>query len=223
MKKMIFVLCFVIVFCCGVAAAEDIYEKPILFRGIQWGETYDNFIQIFPEGKEKWNFYPYKSGVNCLFLDKCEDGSQYNELGFGMTNRIGEFPENDVAGYSMNYIKSYFLYEPDENGMLVRDHEHGRFCAAFYSLKFNDDESTAAAWDDLTAKLTRLYGDVDETASEKKINVWRGADGTMVVLGVKKATNPFIEIRYSFEGMDELIQNAQAAVEHEFSLLTNGL
>ncbi len=42
MKKISFaVLLFVFVCLCGVMTTEAVYEKPILFRGIEWGTSYN--------------------------------------------------------------------------------------------------------------------------------------------------------------------------------------
>ena len=53
MKKISFaVLLFVLVCLCGVMTADAIYEKPILFRGIEWGTSYNELVETYPNKNE---------------------------------------------------------------------------------------------------------------------------------------------------------------------------
>ena len=75
----------------------------------------------------------------------------------------------------------------------------------------------SAVFDDITAKLTSLYGDVDFTyeteegnwkgkKAKRTSNVWYGANGTMV--SVSYFVGWGTTINYSYEGADELLKNA---------------
>ena len=92
-------------------------------------------------------------------------------------------------------------------------------------------QSYDAALEDLTNKLTLLYGDIDNQPSSGYGTraLWKGAEGTLVSLNCRKGYylnggNYYrININYSFEGMETLLQDAKKALDMEFSFITDGL
>ena len=59
-----------------------------------------------------------------------------------------------------------FVYTPDETGRLIKDKDHAVLCLAEYEFDFESKkESYDAALEDLTNKLTLLYGDIDNQPS----------------------------------------------------------
>ena len=84
-----------------------------------------------------------------------------------------------------------------------------------------------AAYEDLTQKLTSLYGDADYsrgdiTQDKDSVTAWYGAEGTMVSL--EYSTSSYrIYIHYGFLGGDQLLMDAQAAVDRARANNTDGL
>lgn len=203
--------------CFGALAKCD---KPILFRGAEWGCTIEEAVKVLP-GKtpiadlqmkpiERW--YPMNE---MMFSHDVWGIAKFaEELGcrYDCTPLI---KENQVAGYDVSGLSLYFVYRPGENGLLQKDST--ALVNACYTL---NPKSSELAYDDLRQKLISLYGDVDES-DQKSISghdfiqsLWYGADGTMVSL-VRNCYRDRIEIQYGFEGGNDLMQEAYDAVALE--------
>ena len=133
-----------------------------------------------------------------------------------------------VAGYEVKYLYLYFVFLPGEDGILIKDAEHTAFCFAEYVFEPSDRD---AAYVDLVAKLTSIYGDVDVYKIEKpfktesaanlmyvETNLWYGAEDTMVSvvrMDHQEVDYHKIKIKYGFMGADGLAENAYAAAMKE--------
>ena len=226
MKRRLFALLLVLSVClCACACAESASEKPILFRGIQWGTPYQEVMESYKVGTTSiWK----PDGINAMFFG--EEAKHYGELGIQVTSDVPD--KEKVAGYNVEDVVFNFCYTPDESGLLAKDTDHAVLCFAKYKLDFNSKKDDYdAALEDLTAKLSRLYGDIDSQPSSAYGSraVWKGAEGTLVSLYTYRGSylnggNYYvIEIRYSFEGMETLLEDAKKAEDLEFSTLTDGL
>ncbi len=121
----------------------------------------------------------------------------------------------------------FFTYTADEKGLLLEEMESAKFYIGYYSIEVSGEDGQEAAWDDLTQKLTSLYGEYDQEVNPwDTYRVWDGAEETMVSLDKESShygEKYSITIRYSFEAGETLLQDAQSAINHEFSLITEGL
>ena len=226
MKKISFVvLLFVFVCLCGLVTAEAVYEKPILFRGIEWGTSYNEVVETYPnKNQNEWE----PGGIEAIFYGG--EATHYGKVGFRIRSGL---PQGvTVAGYDVNDIYLNFVYTPDETGRLTKDKDHAVLCLAEYEFDFGSKkESYDAALEDLTNKLTLLFGDSDNQPSSGYGTraVWKGAEGTLVSLNCRRGSYLNggyyyrIYINYSFEGMETLLQDAKKALDMEFSFITDGL
>lgn len=229
MKKTTLLLSLMLIICWSSSAfAESIYEKPILFRGIEWGTPYNEVVESYEnKGETVWK----PDGLDADFFNG--QAKHYGEVGFAMRSGL---PEGEtVAGYEVDYydgVHFNFVYTPDETGRLSEDKDHAVLCFASYMFDFGGKiEEYNAALEDLTNKLTLLYGDIDSEPSAGYGNraVWKGAEGTLVSLYCNRGSYLNggyyyrIFIQYSFEGMEDLLQDAKAALDKDFASITDGL
>ena len=223
MKKLVGILIMIALLAGINAGYADPYEKPILFRGVEWGASCAAFENgVFPDGLQFYNaklLDSWHSVANMLY-----DGADIRYKGeFGFYYR--PLPSSikklglKVAGYPVDDLYLYFTFLPGDDGILVKDTIHSSFIYVYYKIEPNDPEGT---YSDLLNKLTALYGDVDySTAKSPYIsytyNLWNGADGTMVCL--EKEDYPsgshYIYIKYSFAGADDIIKTAYDAFVFE--------
>lgn len=202
---------------CAAALAEA-YEEPILFRGIPWGSSYAEIAQEV----ELDDLYAQKGyGV----ADRLWKGDSLDyDVGTEGYASYTTFPK--VAGYQASYVVLDFAMVPDEDGHLpmdeygevVPDPERTRLYAGIYFIYASDEY---AAFEDLSNKLTSLYGDADMTMDG--ISVWYGAEGTMVSVGKRSSSSGNIMIAYACADGDEWLADAQAALDRAFSEDTEGL
>ncbi len=106
-----------------------------------------------------------------------------------------------------------FVYLPGEDGSLIRNHDNSALISAKYCLTPSDPD---AAFDDLTKKMTELYGEMVRENKEKEdtFRIWEGTNGTMVTLqrGKYIIEDNGVFIRYTFQGADTLLDQAHEAV-----------
>ena len=220
MKKgsLMILLFMIVILSCFSSVSADEYEKPILFKNIPWGTPYKDVIetlQVTPSD-HFWDWTPGGLGFEVFDEDFVYSGS----YGLAMWIEPSEIKDNKVAGYPINAINLYFVYTRDENGEQIQDKDHAVLASANYSIIFWDGNGLTSAdaqknaLEDLQNKLTKVYGDIDrEFDSDDQYgakSAWYGADGTLVALVCShedwgENSPDSIYIKYSFEGLDDLL------------------
>ena len=230
MKKLALLLALVLALSCAAALAEtaETTDQPILFRGIPWGISYEelNGQMTLPE-------LAATSATRTIgnLLDGVEDEAfagricsmycQFNDTD-GLDALFG-----DVGGYRLKFVTFYFALIPEEDGSIVQDGTHTALYAARYGLTDPVDPNVQKTVDegleDLTAKLSSVYGEPDATGAYPR---WRGAEGTMAFLG-KSGSTDCKYITYASETGDALLQACliaeTTAAEDAFAANINGL
>ncbi len=195
---------------------------PIYFRDIEWGLPYDDVVGQIPA--DRWFLFDsdYASPVRDDLIDP------YRNITYTDYVRGYTYSKTDisVAGYPVDLIRIWFAYTPDDDGFLQQDKEHTAFYEAEYVLKARD---MSRVYEDLTKKLTSLYGTPDEqgtiqhfTYASDTYTVWNGSNDAMVVL---KTDNNSSKIRITYgwlKGNDFLDATYEALVNEEKSKMENG-
>ena len=209
MKKMMaLLLVLLLALGCAGAACGEIYGEEIRFRGLAWGCTLEDLVN--QACVEDANTSSTSAHDVAYFLYGETDKHKY------VTDIVARkgLPINEAAGYELDGAYLYFVKKPDKNGNVIgADAARLELICGEYVVK----TSGAAVFDDITVKLTSLYGDVDFTyeteegnwkgkKAKRTSNVWYGANGTMV--SVSYYVGWGTAITYSYEGADELLKNA---------------
>lgn len=222
-KTCTLLIVMLLVLSIGIACA-DTYEKPILFRGINWGATRSDAAKGLPEGIKMYDtkIGEYWHTVDNWMYDESLDDYYKAELGCYEYARSSSVENVKVAGYNIDNMYLHYAYLPGEDGILVKDDSHTALIYAYYKLEPKDPD---AVYSDLVNKLTSLYGDVDLHQQKAPYisyeqNLWNGADGTMVSLVRQDypSGSHYIFIKYGYRGADELLANAYNAVVLEETL-----
>lgn len=162
MKKFLtFILVFLTI--SSVACAEE-----ITFRGIPWGSSMSEIEDSFDSDM----FYTYDEAtvrrwkniteqVDWEHLYDYPDGWECLYMGFG------EYAMK-VAGYDV-IMSVACRYDIGENDEILKDKSDSVLCSASYTFDVID---YVAAYDDLKAKLTSLYGDGIETTDTDEGYHW---------------------------------------------------
>lgn len=223
-KAVLCLLVFVMLLASCFAYAED-GAAPILFRGAEWGSTFDEAIKVLPEGSKvrDLNTTEYWYSVdNLLYNESVWDDSYKGELGGYTYVQSSSLKGLQVAGYDIEELKMYFVYTTGDDGLLIKDSDHTAFIYAYYKLEPKDPD---AAYEDLLTKLTKLYGDVDVRQTDSSYivyeqNLWDGGNGTKVSLLREDypTGSHYIYIKYSFDGANDLMKKAYDALVLEESV-----
>ena len=209
MKKMMaLLLVLLLALGCAGAACAELYGEEIRFRGLAWGCTLEDLVS--QACVEDTNTSSGSAHDVAYFLYGEADKHKYVT---DIVRRKG-LPITEAAGYELDGAYLYFVKEPDKNGNVVSaDAARLKLIYGEYVVK----TMGSGVFDDITAKLTSLYGDVDFTyeteegnwkgkKAKRTSNVWYGANGTMV--SVSYFVGWGTTINYSYEGADELLKNA---------------
>ena len=178
-KTTAILLALAMALCCCAAWAED-GAKPILFRGIPWGVSYTELsaqLSLSTPTVKDNRYTAYFTDGETVAGDETPF-MMYSALKSAGLDAIGS-----VAGYRVDHVTLYFIRTADESGSIVKDQDHTAFCAAVYILgkpvSPNLSLTDRQIHEDLTAKLTGLYGEPDQS----HINlVWHGAEGTLLAM-----------------------------------------
>lgn len=219
MRKLLLVLLVLAMIIPSTSISES--DKAILFRGLEWGTSYQESLKAFPEsfpfqGPKDFDYWHYPTEE--LFHDGLKIDTNFREyLGCYSYSSEKYYDSFEVAGYPVKELSMHYAYLPGEDGLLVRDIDHAVFIKAYYILTPKD---AVTAFEDLTNKMTDLYGEMKQETTEGSsiiytFRVWDGKDGTMVAVefeDYQTSGSKYIYIRYTFKGADMLIEQAHEAV-----------
>ncbi len=207
MKKMTALL-LVLLLALSCAAYADVYEQEIRFQSISWDWSLKELVST--KRVEDESVSPAEAHDVAYYLYGEADKHKYTSPIVVMKS----LPVSEAAGYELEEAYMYFVKTPDEKGNVMNaDALRLKPICGVYVLK----NYGSAAFDDITAKLTSLYGDVDFTYETKegnwkgkkanrRSNVWYGQNGTMVSVSYYAGWGT--TITYSYEGANELLKKA---------------
>jgi len=228
MRRYACIFAVMIIVVLSFAKAEE--APTILFRGNEWGASFDDVKSSFPVEIQWYSLEP-DSSFSVLDHMLGNHKRYYDGHVCCYTSAASySLKDFEVAGYDISYVQLRFAYVPDENGLIVEDAEH----TALYYAKYRIDcRNTLTVFKDLKSKLDTLYGDISvkswpEYSFTETYLTWYAEDGTMVSLMQSFGrSNPFIEIMYGFSGGDDLLDAARDALAYGESLISptnyNGL
>lgn len=194
MKKFIAIL-LTTVLVVGLISCASAYDEAIQFSGIPWGENIENTVKtLFDAGyiREEYleylsNYVPYPGALylfwrNDLGKNGCAEIKYASEGDFGnnfisVSIERSFMPEITIAGYVVKRIDLSFTNKDGNPGL----------AAVELGL---DIKNTEDAYEDLTNKLTSIYGDPinADLAPIANYNNWLGADDSCILLGNNQGT-----------------------------------
>lgn len=197
----------------GSIAAYAVTDKEISFRDVPWGvdmDTAEEALKEFEFSRSNYVGTAYKSDyyLNLGFKYARNEGTGTTEstyLGNSKTKVAGY----DVSRIELTYANVFTGDMPDPTNCDTALYE------ATYSLECVDYE---LAGEDLRGKLSSLYGNEEFSNSENDTTtyVWYGANDTACALVIKLGSYPSININYVWQKGDDLIENADQAIENGF-------
>lgn len=227
MKKFltVFATCLLILASVCVASAEESATKPILFRGIEWGSSYTEVLAQFPAEIRFFNTSYDGTSYNVRYKMLDESRHYYDGNVSRKASAYSSSLENlNVAGYELSDLDLCFAWIPGDDGLIVEDDDHTALFFAEYEISPKDLD---AAYSDLTAKLSSLYGEPVSTKTsgftiKETYTVWYGGNNTMLVLLKEEYSSgsKYIKIRYGTTDGDTWLQTAYDALILKESLET---
>lgn len=190
-KGIICLLILTLLLSCTYGFAEE-EKKEILFRGIPWGSTIEDYITSIGSDKLSGS----TSNIRNIYSWEIKEGKDMDESVQRIEDggyQVSTYPkEFSVAGVPVENIYAYFMFTYDNDGVYTDD-DKGSLYKAEYQLQPVD---IGEAYSILTEKLTGLYGKGEKAhGTQKYINTtytdnyeavtWEGANNTGVRLFVQ--------------------------------------
>ena len=203
MKKFIAIFMSIITIFSFTTFAEE--NKMITFKNIPWGITAENFINqanvSIPEKGFGWwqgdlkipedgyycsisSIYDIDCYLDCPYEIKWIDNDKYNHTpGFYLNdyNWYNSKENIKVAGYPVSSIYLYFMKPVNIDGTI----NHNKNEAIFYMGRYiiSDCIDRVEVFDDLTEKLTSLYGPISYEQFDGQVaRIWKDEFSNCVAL-----------------------------------------
>lgn len=111
-----------------------------------------------------------------------------------------------MEGYTADFTTLFFVRPVVEGALNQNDNE-----AVFYAGSYDFFSSTTAL-EDLTNKLTALYGEgkTQNNDSDSKSIVWNGKDDTQIYLTSFDTISNYTRLVYVWNGAETMIEDALA-------------
>ncbi len=198
MRRILSVL-LAVVLVIGLANTAFAYDEEITFQDIPWGSSIEDTIKIMvekgfiqeetiqaiggPDNVINYMYvsdgeadYLYKKGKDIIFGNESDD--QVRAMGSCIfDNPLSSGLAKKIAGYNVNNIEFYFAKNDTGSGLI----------SARIDLVF-DRKETKEVFDDLTQKLTTVYGKPQKgkrsmlSGTKAPYYAWKGKNDTCVWL-----------------------------------------
>lgn len=163
----------------------------ITFRNVPWGSTKIEAEEILGERSSFSSYITARRGF--VYTD-----------GRGVQTKYTNWT---LAGYSLEYAEVNYVY-PVVDGMLIRDDSSAILYLAEYDIW--DVGDTNAVVEDLTTKLSGLYGTYSSGSSDKR--TWTDENGNYIELSYSSSR---VYLIYSSAQAEELLGRAGQAIQDE--------
>lgn len=194
---------------------EALYEGVegiILFRGIDWYSTKEDVEQrIYSEGAAATG---WRSNPNEIYQMNDADSYYFAEKAVEVGGYYGWYSGITVAGYTPSNLSVNYMY-PIKDGLIVHDDESAEMYLAWYEFSRNDFKDYEAIYEDLSTKLTSLYGEGQLSNTKKNtMTTWTDPKGNIIRLWIDD-DKTYIELGYMAADAEERLEVLTAAAEKE--------
>ncbi len=224
MRKCCALACIMLTICFVISFSFAEEMETITFRGIPFGLTYAEAKPLLVD--EGFLFDEYHGGYHTLMTSLIRGRSQGISEYVTLWSSTQKTDNLKIAGYDCTSVSVYFSENPDDGGKM--SWENRLFMLANYSFNVMDLD---AVFDDFKDKLLAIYGEPDESLSEKNYIYWLAQDNTFVCLkkrfiGKGSMFNEIAVYYGTFDGTKWLQRvmevKTKEALDKEHQLLNNG-
>jgi hypothetical protein len=209
MKKKFSIILALLLFVSVAAYADD---SDIQFREIQWYSTFADVSPVMAKEVQS-GFEP------TIYSDVSIDHLSGVRWKYTFDNPVAEggvrlfCSDVPVAGYIANDADLSFMYPLGEDGRVARDDNAAEFYLAVYYIE--DLADMKAVYNDLKAKLSKLYGEgVPETDDYMESVKWCDTQNNTAWLIINDEED-LVTLAYTAGDSDERLDALQAQITEE--------
>lgn len=195
-------------------------ENLILFRGIKWYTSKRETEQkLYSEGASSHGILGSSENLYRM------SATDYSSVTMG-SDRVDEggyrgwYAGISVAGYNVDDTYACYVY-PIQDGKIIHDDELAELYFGWYTFK-NEYADHQAIYDDLSTKLTSIYGEGDiDSTKYHTTTTWKDIQGNYIRLLIN-ADKDYVTLGYMaadgenrLDAMAKALQDEQATIEKE--------
>ena len=152
----------------------------------------------WPEGDYEWSGSPHG------------DTSRLEDAGW-----CAMYSDVTTGGYAPTFTEAYYMYQILPDGSLQTTNGSELLYLGVYEYHRDDFENLEAVFNDLTAKLTSLYGEcATNNDDDYNRNIWTDADGNKAILAYYTSDKyPEVELAYESGAADEMLRNLKNKID----------
>lgn len=192
-------------------------EEGFTFRNIPWYSSKADTEKLLVADGASVGFAGFKDKVLRL------SGIDYPSVTSGKDRvdgggYVGRYGSIKVAGYDTSAIGACYIYQLNDDGTINKDDESAEFYFGWYEFSGNDYSDCPALYEDLSGKLSSLYGEGSEDINDNFSSViWEDEDSNVIrlQLGGKTNDNKWVSIGYIASDADERLDAMQDALTAE--------
>lgn len=201
--------------------AENEPAKQITFRDIPWYSTKTEAEKILADGGATaedgiWENYAYRmSGIDwirSMGRNDFVDGGGFH----------GTYSGVNVAGYDVSDTYACYIFTIDEQGNINKTVDDAQFYFGWYTFDSNDFADGEEIYNDLSEKLTSLYGEgVSDTENKYHSTVtWHDDENNQIrlLLGNKNtegAYERYVTLGYMAADAEDRLDEIEAILNEE--------
>ena len=212
MKKMFGLLAAILlVSILSFASAED---KLITFRGIEWYTAKEDVEQkLYADGASSAGWLGSPEEIYRLVA------TDYSNVTMGSDRVDGGgvrawYRDISVAGFTPSDTYACYLY-PIQNGKIIYDDDQAEFYFGWYTFDAGDFADHEGIFDDLSEKLTKLYGTgKKESAKYHTTITWSDKEKNKIRLLINDKKN-YVTLGYIAGDADSRLDEMEKALVRE--------
>lgn len=132
---------------------------------------------------------------------------------------VGRYSGIGVAGYTPTDTQACYIYTLNEDGSINKDKDSAQFYFGWYTFDSNDYVDGESVYNDLSQKLTSLYGTGESNDESDYFTTitWHDANSNQIrlLLGGKNKDYKYVTLGYMAADADSRLNEMQAALDAE--------
>ena len=213
MKKIIALVIAIMLLLCITSISMADTDKEIVFNGIPWGisilEVNNKLVELgySSESPDETSLHTWPYHWQSDYSHTVKD------TGLILSTCYWDDDSHKIAGYIVDWTTMLAYYDFDDTSV-NRDAESSHFCQAIIEFRI-DYELVDRAYDDLKAKLTKLYGQPKKVIvdDEAKGYEWYGLNNTVVRLEQHNGKDyKYIYLMYGIHNIDGILKDLRAMI-----------
>ena len=211
MKK-ILSLILVLIISCGILPVLSETTSIFTFRNHKWYESKEDFDQAIIQEGGTVGWYSSNDIYRMAAID-------YSNITMGR-DRVDEggckirYSDIDVAGYTPSATYACFVY-PIKKGTIIHDEEQAEFYFGWYAFESRDFANHQGIYNDLSQKLTGLYGKGKSATSKyNTTTTWKDKEGNQIRLFINDDKD-YVTLAYMAHDADKRLDAMKKALADE--------